>query len=196
MDTLANVADTAQNIKPLQIGDAVPDAEILDSAGNKTSIHRIVDGKTILIFYRGGWCPYCNTQLRDLAKSAPKLVPLGYKIVGITPDRPTEVEKTSLKHTNAYTIFSDSHMHAAKAFGIAFRVDDMTIRKYALFGINLERASGEKHHLLPVPSVFITDPTLAINFAYSNPDYKVRLKGAELLAYVQDNFVQKEEGLA
>ncbi len=193
MDTLTNVADTAQNTKPLQVGDSVPDAVVFDSAGNKTSVHRIVDGKTILIFYRGGWCPYCNTQLRDLAKSAPALTALGYRIVGITPDRPTEVDKTSLKYTNAYTIFSDSHMHAARAFGIAFRVDDKTVKKYALFGINLERASGEKHHLLPVPSVFITDPTLAIKYVYSNPDYKIRLKGADLLAYVQGNSFNKKK---
>jgi peroxiredoxin len=190
MDTLRDVADSAQDTRPLHVGDAVPDAEVFDSLGNKTSIHQVVEGKTILIFYRGGWCPFCNTQLGDLAKSAPRLASLGYRIVGITTDKPTEVEKTGLKYNDAYAIFSDSHMSAAKAFGIAFRVDDDKVEQYSLSGINLEQASGESHHLLPVPSVFITDSTYVIHYAYSNPDYKVRLKGADLLSYVQKNAVR------
>ena len=176
-----NVADSAIQTKPLKVGDAIPDALVFDSSGNKTSMHQIIKGKTILIFYRGGWCPYCNTQLRDLAKSAPRLAELGYKIVGISTDSVTGAEKTSLKYDEAYTIYSDSLMHAAKAFGIAFRVDEKTLKRYALIGINLEKASGETHHLLPVPSVFITDSSLVIHYVYSNPNYKIRLKGKELM---------------
>jgi hypothetical protein len=47
---------------------------------------------------------------------------------------------------------------------------------------NLEAASGEKHHLLPVPSVFIVGREGMIGFTYVNPDYKVRIDSDVLLA--------------
>ena len=78
-------------------------------------------------------------------------------------------------------------MDAAKAFGVAFKVDDGMLTKYKGFGIDLEAASGEKHHYLPVPSVFLIGTDGVIKFRYFNPDYKVRLSSEELLAAARQN---------
>lgn len=78
------------------------------------------------------------------------------------------------KHDLGYVLLSDSRMEAARAYGIAFRVSDAEVAKYAKYGIDLEEASGETHHLLPVPSVFLIDADGRIRWRYSNPDYKVR----------------------
>ena len=73
-------------------------------------------------------------------------------------------------------------MIAAKALGIAFRVDDATVNKYkTAYGIDLEADSGQKHHLLPVPSVFLVGRDGIIQFSYVNPNYKVRIDPAVLL---------------
>jgi peroxiredoxin len=188
------VAPSAEETKALGIGTVIPDVMVQDIQGSWVTLHQIIKDKAILIFYRGGWCPYCNTQLRDLAMIAPQLLEKGYTIVGITTDKVEEVEKTMLKHQTEYTIYSDSLMEAAKAFGIAFQVDSKTVMKYRLVGIQLEKASGQTHHLLPVPSVFITDSKRTIRYVYSNPNYKVRLKGTELLAQIhaQDVITQQE----
>lgn len=66
-------------------------------------------------------------------------------------------------------------MEAARAFGVAYRVDAPTLSALTNFGVNLEQASGEKHNLLPVPAVFLTDTKRLIHFQYVNPDYKVRV---------------------
>jgi hypothetical protein len=42
--------------------------------------------------------------------------------------------------------------------------------------------SGEKHHLLPVPAVFVVACSGIIQSSYVNPDYKVRLHPDLLLA--------------
>ena len=73
-------------------------------------------------------------------------------------------------------------MTAARAFGLAYVVDDETIKMFKRYDIDLEGASGEAHHLLPVPSVFVTATDGTIEFQYANPDYKVRLDPAVLLA--------------
>ena len=187
------VAPSAEETKALDIGVVIPNVIVQDIQGKSVTLHQIVKDKAILIFYRGGWCPYCNTQLRDLAMIAPQLSEEGYTIVGITTDKVEEVEKTMLKYQTEYSIYSDSLMDAAKAFGIAFQVDSKTVVKYRLVGIQLEKASGQTHHLLPVPSVFITDSKRVIRYVYSNPNYKVRLKGTELLAQIHDQDVTPQE---
>jgi hypothetical protein len=71
---------------------------------------------------------------------------------------------------------------AMKNFGVAYRVDDATIANYKKFSVDLERSSGQTHHILPVPAVFIVNRTGEIVFVHADPDYKVRMKGAEVLA--------------
>ena len=85
----------------------------------------------------------------------------------------------------SYQLLSDSKMEASQGFGLAFKVDDKTHEIYKGYGIDLEAASGEKHHLLPVPSVFLVGTDGIIDFSYVNPDYKVRIEPEILLAAAQ-----------
>jgi thiol-disulfide isomerase/thioredoxin len=64
------VASNAQDAKPIGVGTAAPDAGLRDLAANDVTLHEIVAGKpTVVIFYRGSWCPYCNLHLSDLGHS-------------------------------------------------------------------------------------------------------------------------------
>ena len=167
---------SAQDIKPLLIGASVPDVTLQTAERKSFDLKEAVAKKpTILIFYRGGWCPYCNRHLGQLQTAEAGLLDLGYQILAISPDRPAKLRESEDKEKLTYTLLSDASMAAAKAFGIAFRVDDATVERYKGYGIDLEAASGEKHHLLPVPAVFIVGTDGLISFAYVNPDYKVRL---------------------
>jgi peroxiredoxin len=137
---------------------------------------------TIVIFYRGGWCPYCNMQLSDLRLVEPKLRAQGFEIVFLSTDRP-EILYSSLKAADIhYTLLSDSRLKAANAFHVAYHLDDATIAKQKQYGVDLEATTGTTQHELPVPSVFIIDTTGTIRYVYSNPDYKVRLASDALLA--------------
>ena len=135
---------------------------------------------TILIFYRGGWCPYCNMQLSDLRLVEPQLRKLGFEIVFLSTDRP-EILYSSLKDADIhYTLLSDNRLEAATAFNVAYHLDDATIEMQKKYGVDLDKSTGNSLHELPVPSVFIIDTTGIIRFVYSNPDYKIRL-GADAL---------------
>ena len=120
-------------------------------------------------------------QLGQLQKIAKDLQGLGFRIVAVSPDRPEKLKASKDKNELGYVLLSDSTMAAAKAFGIAFRLDDEAIEKYKTFGIDLEAASGEKHHLLPVPSVFLVDDGV-IEFTYADPNYRRRVDPDVLLA--------------
>jgi peroxiredoxin len=119
-------------------------------------------------------------QLSDLRLVEPTLRERGFEIVFLSTDRP-EILYSSLKATDIhYTLLSDSHLGAAKAFHVAYRLDDATLALQRKYGVDVDKTTGNTLHELPVPSVFIIDTTGTIRFVYSNPDYKIRL-GAEAL---------------
>jgi peroxiredoxin len=80
-----------------------------------------------------------------------------------------------------YTLYSDSSLTAARAFGIAFQLSDAEVAEYKGYGIDLEEASGHTHHQLPVPSVFLVEAGGTIRWVYSNADYRLRPDNARLL---------------
>lgn len=176
------VPDDAREVRPLAVGDRAPGFEAREPDGsdyrfNPSSLSR----PTLLIFYRGGWCPYCNQHLAELRHAVPRLKDAGYEVLFLSADRP-EVLRSSLDEPEIpYRLLSDAAMRVARAFGVAFRVDDVTAERYREMGIDLEEASGYDHQQLPVPSVFLVDADGFIRFHHVNPDYKERLSASDLL---------------
>lgn len=178
----AGVPEDATEVQPLERGVRLPDVVVRTSNCEKVALADLADGRpAAFVFYRGGWCPYCNVHLAELGEVAPQLEEQGYRIFAISPDRPEQVVEAAAEFEGGYTLFSDSTMEAAKAFGVAFRLDDETFERLHSFGIDIEKASGEKHRLLPVPAVFLVDADGVITFRYYNPDYRERLSGEALL---------------
>jgi peroxiredoxin len=182
----AGIPDSPQQVQPLVVGARAP----LFSARTTEGALRTFGPDSykkplVVIFYRGGWCPYCNAQLSDLHLVEPKLRKSGFEIVFLSTDRP-DLLYSSLKATDIhYTLLSDNHLEAAKSFHVAYHVDEATFAKMREYGVDLEASTGTKQHELPVPSVFIIDTSGTIRFVYSNPDYKIRLGADELWTAAQ-----------
>lgn len=174
------------NSTPLKIGDTIPDVKLRTEEDKEVSLRKLVSEKpTVLIFYRGGWCPFCNRHLQSLAGIEDDLNKAGAQLLAISMDQPAKLKATPDRDKLHYRLLSDSDAAAAKAFGIAFKVDDATVEKYKGYGINLEAASGKDHHILPHPAVFVADTGGKIRFAHVNSDYKVRLEPKRILEAAQ-----------
>ena len=118
----------AAEIKPLMIGQPIPETMLIAADGKNFDLQAAAREQPLaIIFYRGGWCPYCNTHLGQLEQIEPSLRELGYRIIAISPDRLEKVSESIDKHNMTYTLLSDSSMAAAKAFGIAFEVPVATV---------------------------------------------------------------------
>ena len=180
------VADSAANAKPLTVGAATPNVILQSLSGKDVSLSSLLKHKrTVLIFYRGGWCPFCNVHLSDLVTIEHKITAKGFQIIAISPDTPAELSKTLTKDHLTYKLYSDSAAEAMKKFGVAYRLDDDTFFKMKNdYGVDLEKSSGKAHHILPVPSVFVIGKDGKIAYVHSNPDYKVRLKASEILSVI------------
>lgn len=173
----------ADNPAPaLKVGDSIPEVTVRDEASKEVALRQLAAEKpTVLIFYRGGWCPFCTRHLQSLATIQDELAKAGTQVVAISMDSLAKLKTTPDRDKLPYRLLSDSQAKAAKAFGIAFTVDGETIKTYKNYGIDLEVASGEKHHMLPHPAVYIVDKTGRVRFAHVNTDYKVRLDPAKVL---------------
>jgi peroxiredoxin len=178
----ARSPDDPARIRPLAVGAPAPAFTVRDADGKPFHFAPSKLAKpVVLIFYRGGWCPYCNAHLKDLRVTEPKLVAMGYEMLFLSTDRP-EILRTSLKEAVSYRLLSDNEVRAARAFGIAYRMDDATYEKYKGYGLDLESTQGAKHHELPVPAVIIVDRKGIVRFVHVDPDYTVRLDAASISA--------------
>jgi peroxiredoxin len=183
--TLLTVAQS--NSAPPKEGDSIPDVKLRTEADQEVSLRELVAEKpTVLIFYRGGWCPFCTRHLSDLVGIETEIEKAGAQLLAISMDTPEKLRETPNRDKLGYRLLSDSEAVAVKAFGIAFQVEDALVRKYKeSYQIDLEAASGQTHHILPHPAVFVADTKGTIRFAYVNSDYKVRLEPAEILEQVK-----------
>jgi peroxiredoxin len=182
-DKREDIHASADQVQPLLPGMKAPDFTLRDVENQEFKFESGMQDKPIVLtFFRGGWCPYCNLHLSEMRLAEKQLKDMGFNIWFISIDKP-ELLLASLDDPDiGYTIYSDSSLDATRAFGLAFRVDDALNEKYLGFGIDLEKASGENHHVLPAPATYIIGTDGIINFAYINPDYKVRLHPDVLLA--------------
>jgi len=173
--------------QPLKVGDSIPDVKLRTEEDKEVSLRQLVSEKpTVLIFYRGGWCPFCNRHLQSLAGIEDDLNKAGAQLLAISMDQPSKLKETPDRDKLRYRLLSDSDAVAAQAFGIAFKVDDALVKKYKeSYKIDLEAASGNDHHILPHPAVFVADTSGKIRFAHANPDYKVRLEPKRILEAAQ-----------
>jgi peroxiredoxin len=177
----AQLAEKAQDISPLLIGETVPDAVLKSVDSSDQSFLSILSKKpTVVLFYRGGWCPYCNTHLSDIRDAESEILALGYQIIAISPDSPEYLKASDEKNELNYQLYSDANGKLTKAMGIAFKVAER--RKEKLFN----KSGGLNDGFLPVPSVFIIDTSGQIVFEYINPNYKKRMSSKLLIAVLKN----------
>ncbi len=176
----AQLPEKAEDISPLLIGEKIPDTLVKAPDGNDHRILKLFSQKpTVLLFYRGGWCPYCNAHLAEIQEAEDEIVELGYQIIGISPDSPDNLKATDEKNKLNYSLYSDGDGRLTKAIGIAFKAPERSAAR--LF----EYSNGMNEGYLPVPSVFIVDTSGNIEFEYINPDYKNHVSAGLLMAVLK-----------
>ena len=182
----AEVANDPFAVQPLLPGQSAPGFTMTDAHGEAFEfVPTGLERPALIIFYRGGWCPYCNLHLAELRKIEDQLT-AHVDLMFLSADQPAVLaEAVADGEVLDYALLSDADSEIAQAFGIAFRVDDATVEKYEEYGIDLEAASGHDHHVLPVPAVFLVGTDGVIRFQYVNPDYRIRLSPEVLVAVAQ-----------
>ena len=164
-------------IAPLLIGEKIPTITLKSADDKNVDLTAVIsDKKTILVFYRGGWCPYCNAHLAALAEAEKELLALGYQIIAISPDAPKNLKVTDDKEKLNYQLLSDSTGELSKAVGIAFQAPE---NYKPIVG---KGSDGTNNSFLPVPAVFIVNTNAEIEFEHIAPNFKNRISNDLLIA--------------
>jgi len=180
---LAGLAPSPEAAKPLAAGSKAPDAKVLNVDGAGTTLGTILAGKpTVLIFFRGGWCPFCSRHLAAVGEHELDLRSLGYQIVGVSAEGPEKLTPTAEANHVRYRLVSDRAAAASIAYGVGYRLPPDRGPAYHENGIDLTPAPDGDGFWLPVPTAFIVDAKGVIRFVYSNADPSVRISPEELIA--------------
>jgi peroxiredoxin len=169
-----------------QIGDAAPDVTVVDSQGVPVRLHnQWIAGPLIVVFFRGGWCNYCNLQLRSWQTHHAALRRLGATLLAISPQAPERSTATTNENRLAFPVLSDTDLAAANAFGIAFTIPPELVEYFAEIGTDIPVLNGNGLWALPVPATYVVDTQGVIRYADVQPDYRVRPNPADALFAIE-----------
>jgi len=180
--TAAEVLGTNDEGIGLAPGDKVASFNVHSFDGEAVSWQGLLERAPLLVvFYRGGWCPYCNVQIRQLTLAYPKFEERGILPVLISVDRPDASSLVQNAYEIPFPVLSDPALSAHEAFAVTMEVDAATVERYKEYGIDLPAWSGREDHKIAVPSAFFVDKSGVVRWAHSARDYRVRPSPQQLL---------------
>ncbi len=182
----AELKATGIESRALQVGDAAPDVTLPDALGRPVRLAELWQrGPLVLIFYRGGWCPYCNLELRAWQQHRDALAAIGASVVAISPQTPDNSLSTAEKNELAYPVLSDSALSAANGFGVAFEMPQPLLDLYRAGGNDLPVQNGNGRWALPLPATYVIGRDGRIAFAHIEADYRERAEPTDVLMQLE-----------
>jgi peroxiredoxin len=169
----------------LAVGASIPDPSVIDPDGRAVNLSDVrAKRSTAVVFYKGGWCPPCNYQIHELAKHHAEFERRGVGIIAISVDKPDYAAATIREYGVPFPVLSDPTLVAHKAFGVVEHVGGASAFMLARMGADLEARSGQPHHDVAIPSVFLVDAEGIVRWAHVDPDYSVRPSVPDLLSAI------------
>ena len=179
---LRKLAESGIAQRALQVGAKAPDFSLPETQGSMLSLSSLIaKGAVIVTFYRGGWCPFCDLQLRAYQSVLPEIIRLGGQLVAISPQTAdyslSSVEKKQL----TFPVLSDVHNRVARQYGLVFELSDVLKELQKGFGNPIPKFNGDDSWELPMPGTFVLDRGGVVRLAHVDPDYTRRLEPAVML---------------
>lgn len=193
-DILATMSRATEELKAsgleghaLRSGDRMPDFELPNQHGEKRRLtDYLAQSPLVLNVYRGGWCPYCNMEMKALHDALPQIEAQGARLVGMAPETPDKAAETADRHAINIDILSDSGNQVAERLGLVFELPAALRPIYEKFGIDLPAYNGDESFRLPVPATYIIRQDGVIAYDFVNADYTKRLEPSVIIERLRD----------
>ena len=160
----------------LKAGDKAPSFELMNQNGDLVSSETVLGkGPLVITFYRGVWCPYCNTDLAYLKRYEDQMKELGATMLNISPQIEFHNKQIIQQQRLGFDLLSDLGNQVAAKFGLRWEMVDPLRSLYNdIFGINIQSYNGDDSWTLPVPARFIIGTDGVIKYAEYSVDYTKR----------------------
>jgi peroxiredoxin len=166
----------------LKAGDRAPAMVLGNARGDTIDVAALLkSGPVIVSFYRGGWCPYCNFELRAFQQILPQIEAAGAALVAISPEKPDDTLSTAEKSALSFEVLSDVGQKVGRAFGLVYDFSDELKSAYKEFGIDIPGKNGAEDWALPISATYVIDRDGTIIYAYTDADYRDRAEPADIL---------------
>jgi len=169
-----------------RVGDQAPDFSLKDARGDLVTLSTLLErGPVVVTFYRGGWCPYCNLQLKAYQAVLPQMTALGARLVAISPQLPDGSLSTREANALTFDVLSDVGNIAARRFGLVYALGEELRAALRSNNKALPSINGDESWELPVPATFVIAPSGRIALAHIEVDYRQRLEPEAILAALE-----------
>jgi len=166
----------------LKTGDGAPAIVLGNARGDTVDVGALLkNGPVIVSFYRGGWCPYCNFELRAFQQILRQIEAAGATLVAISPEKPDDTLSTAEKNALSFEVLSDVGQKVGRAFGLVYDFSDELKSAYKEFGIDIPGKNGAEDWALPISATYVVDRDGTIIYAYTDADYRDRAEPADVL---------------
>ena len=171
----------------LKSGEKLPDATLTSATGEPIAINSLLnDGPLIISFYRGGWCPYCNLELKAYQDLLDDIHSLGGQLIAITPEIPDNSLSTVEKNELTFQVLTDQNSSFSEALGITFELPKALIETYKGFGLDLPLSNDDDRWVLPIPATFVVNKKGIIALSHVDRNYTKRLEPSEAVAALKE----------
>lgn len=180
----AALTDRGIPVGAVAVGDKLAPFALPDATGRARTLDELTaDGPAVIVFYRGGWCPYCNVTLRTYQRDLlPRLTANSTRLVAISPETPDASLSTQEKAELTFTVLSDSGAQLASRLRITFDPSEQGLTAQRTLGVDIRATRADGGTVLPMPTVLIVDRDHIVRFVDIHPDYTGRAEVDEILA--------------
>ncbi|MFH5183393.1 peroxiredoxin-like family protein [Paenibacillus sp. TAB 01] len=170
----------------MKVGDKAPDFKLPNARSNEVILYdELGKGPVILVFYRGGWCPFCNMQLKAYQKVLPDIQALGAQLIAISPQKPDHSLSQQEKEELEFQVLTDLDGSVSSEYNLLFDVPQGAREVMEGFGLDLAEYNHASKWILPVPAVFMIDESSIIRSSYVNPNFMQRQSPEEIIRELQ-----------
>jgi len=168
----------------LKVGDHAPTIVLENAKGATVDVGTLLKKAPVIVtFYRGGWCPYCNLELKAYQDILPEIVAAGASLVAISPEKPDDTVSTAEKNALTFEVLSDVGQKVGRAFGLVYEFTEELKSAYRGFNLDIPaRNSTPGEWALPVSATYIIGRDGSIIYAYTDVDYRDRADPRDVLA--------------
>jgi peroxiredoxin len=184
---IAYLSKTGIGKNAKQVGDLAPAIVLPDVHGRAFDVATLLaKGPVVVTFYRGGWCPYCNLELKAYQDVLPRIVAAGASLVAISPEKPDDSVSTAEKNGLTFAVLSDVGQKVEKAFGLVYAFTDELRTVYDGFKLNIPEKNGAPDDwALPLSATFVIGSDGRILFADTGVDYRHRTDPLDVLQVLE-----------
>jgi peroxiredoxin len=167
--------------RAVRAGEHVPEFRLTDAAGRMITSHAVLRSAPVLIvFYRGGWCPYCSLDLRAIQSVSRELRSLGVSIVAISQQSAVESRSTEIMNGLSFPSLVDHGGKVARAFGLRWKLSQELRAAEIESGLDLSIINGEPSWTLTMPALYVVGAGGVIEYADISSDYTRRCDPADI----------------